>query len=253
MIEVADHPARFSDDILPVIERYLEPGSLVLDPFAGVGRIHELTTVFTIGVEIEPEWATAHPRTIVGDATFLPSWWTGMFDAVATSPGYANRMSDSHNAQERCRACQATGKHPDSWEWATPVDCAKCNGLGRRKYRRITYTHYIGRKLHPNNSGQMQWGQRYRSLHERSWAEVRRVLRDPRPGEPPARFVLNISDHVRKGEVVEVVDWHLRCCEKLGFVLVDQQEVKTPRMLFGENREKRVEYEVVALFEKRAA
>jgi hypothetical protein len=47
---------------------------------AGTGVIHELPNE-TIGVEIEPEWASMHPDTIVGDATRLP-FPAESFDAV---------------------------------------------------------------------------------------------------------------------------------------------------------------------------
>lgn len=62
------HPAKFSDEILQTIARIIDERhprrSFVLDPFAGVGRVHELSElcksdVETLGVEIEPEWARA--------------------------------------------------------------------------------------------------------------------------------------------------------------------------------------------------
>jgi hypothetical protein len=64
------HPARFTSTILDTLARLIPPGSRVLDPFAGTGRIHELPCE-TWGVELEPEWANMHPRTIVGNARHL--------------------------------------------------------------------------------------------------------------------------------------------------------------------------------------
>ena len=79
--QIPEHPAKFSNPILAVINEVLAEESKrqgrpysVLDPMAGVGRIHELDHRYiseTIGVEIEPEWAAAHPGTEVGDATAL--------------------------------------------------------------------------------------------------------------------------------------------------------------------------------------
>lgn len=98
------HPAIFSDAILPVLARMLGPEHRrVLDPFAGVGRIHELRglvdwELVTIGVEIEPEWATVHTDTQVGNALALP-FASGVFDAVITSPTYGNRLAD-HRARD---------------------------------------------------------------------------------------------------------------------------------------------------------
>ena len=80
------------------------------------------------------------------------------FDAVVTSPTYGNRFADKHNAKD---------------------------GSIRR-----SYTHDLGRTLHAENSGSMQWGQAYRDLHVKAWAECFRVVR------PGGLFVLNISDHV---------------------------------------------------------
>ena len=90
-----EHPAKFSASILEVLNdvvmreaERIEARLRVLDPMAGVGRIHELDalSVFdTVGVELESEWATQHPRTVVGDATAL-RFADCTFDAVVTSP-----------------------------------------------------------------------------------------------------------------------------------------------------------------------
>ena len=210
------HPAKFSDPILDVIARYLQPEWNVLDPFAGVGRVHELgerVGCRTVGVEIEPEWANVHPKTVVGDALRLPEEWTGVFDAIVTSPTYGNRMADHHEAKDGSR--------------------------------RITYRHTLGRALSDNNSGQLQWGKKYRSFHERAWNEAVRVLR------VDGVFVLNISDHVRAGKVMPVTAWHLAVLRgKCGLELVERVEVETTRMRFGENREMRVAHETVAVLRK---
>ena len=55
------HPAVFSEKILPLLAAHLDPShSLILDPFAGVGKIHRLPddldwTAETVGVEIEQD------------------------------------------------------------------------------------------------------------------------------------------------------------------------------------------------------
>lgn len=118
------HPAKFSSSILTVLAGLVQPEWRILDPFAGTGRVHSLGSN-TWGVEIEPEWASMHPRTIVGDALHLP-FAAKSFDAVITSPTYANRLADHHEAKD---------------------------GSVRHSYR-----HDLGRPLHPSNSGQLQWG-----------------------------------------------------------------------------------------------
>lgn len=238
------HPAPFSDAILPIVESMLVPGSTVLDPFAGTGRIHELTTVNTFGVELEPEWASYHPDTIVANSLHLP-YADGTFDAGATSPCYGNRMADAHNAQEVCRACDGSGDHieGDNWKgWVITGPCPKCKGAGRRKYKRITYTHYLGRKLRRDNAGAMQWGHRYRVLHEGVYREVGRVIGD--------RFVVNMKDHVRGKKMVPVTRWHIDTLEAQGWRLVQDTPVETPGMGFGQNRDARAEYEHVLLFRR---
>src|SRR5690606_26606499 len=114
-----------------------------------------------VGIEIEPDWAKAHPCVQQGDATSLP-FKNGRFRWIVTSPAYGNRLADKHNAQERCKQCRGTGI-------TITAECPKCNGTGRRVYKRITYRHYLGHELHPNNTGGMQWGDVYRSMHEKIW------------------------------------------------------------------------------------
>ena len=96
------------------------------------------------------------------------------------------------------------------------------------------------RTLHPNNSGTLQWGRRYREFHERAWTEVQRVLK------PGAMFILNSSDHIRNGEVQPVTEWHLSTASRLGFEMIDRIEVPTPRMRNGANFSARVDHETVA-------
>lgn len=214
------HPAKFSQPILDELARRLatllpDRESLILDPFAGTGRVHSLG-YNSIGIEIEPEWANLHPHTIVGDATDLP-FPDQSFDAIITSPVYGNRASDHHNAKDGSR--------------------------------RVTYTHTLGRPLHPNNAGQLQWGagasgDAYRLLHHRAWDESYRVLR-------PGGFVfLNVSDHVRRGEVQLVTWWHHAQWVSRGCVTWAKIPLATARMRFGENHAARVANEWLIILRK---
>jgi len=203
------HPAKFSNSVLEKMAELIPPGSLVLDPFAGTGRIHAIGKqcgARTVGVEIEPEWAGLADRTVVGDATALP-FNDRTFDIVATSPVYGNRLSDHHNAKD------GSVRH--------------------------SYTHDLGRSLHPNNAGSLQWGEPYRVLHQKAWEEAARVLR------PGGLFILNVSDHIRKGAVQPVTIWHVSVLCALGFSVRESYEIPTPRLRYGANAQARVEYETV--------
>lgn len=244
------HPAKFSIEVLDAIDVIVPEGVTVLDPFAGVGFIHRLKGRSTIGVELEPEWASVHPRTIQGNALALPipdesvPW-------VVTSPCYGNRMADHHDAKEKCRPCGGTGEvkaigplivfDPPTHSTVL-VPCSKCEGFGFRTYRRLTYRHQIGHALHVENSGALQWGPKYRAFHEWAWTEVRRVL--TRPGF----FVLDIKNHWRDHKLQRVMEWHLGALVRMGFEVASVDPVEVKGMGLGQNRDVREPHEFVILF-----
>jgi len=247
-VKTPPHPAKFSDEVLAVMRdevdswpirvvpeyglklRIVEPYQ-ILDPFAGVGRVHELELwdrILTWGVELEPEWAATHPRTICGDTLNLATTLGNarkqgldvphFFDAIATSPVYGNRMSDHHDAQD------------DS--------------------DRITYRHKLGRELSEQNAGRLQWSgkagkARYKDFHLKAWRQVMRVLKED------GVFMLNVSDHVRNGAVQPVTRWHRKVLEKMGIEWEREERVQTKRMRKGSNGELRVGYESVLIGRKK--
>lgn len=207
------HPARFSDELIPVFVDLLDGHDIVLDPFAGTGKIHQLQDHghATIGIEIEPEWATLHPDTIPGSALELP-FPDASFDAICTSPTYGNRLADSHNASD--------------------------------PHLRRSYTHDLGRQLHEDNSGSMQWGGEYRDFHKRAWAEAIRVLK------VDGVFVLNIKDHIRGGEWMDVAGWHIAELVGQGLEVEAVRPVVTGHLRQGTNAELRVPAELVISLRK---
>jgi len=211
------HPAKFSPPILGAIERALVPRSnadaLILDPFAGIGGVHALPWR-TIGVEIEPEWASQHRDTVHGDSTkltqrFLPE----SFDAVVTSPAYGNRMADSYAGDPKGT-------------------------------KRFTYRIALGRPLSENSGAGLQWGDEYRRLHQAVWVEVREVLRSD------GWLVVNLSNHIRKGVEQPVIEWHLSFLFELGFLLDEVIAVPTQRMKFGANSDSRAATEKVLVLRR---
>jgi hypothetical protein len=210
------HPATYSRAVLNMIASYLEPGQSVLDPFAGVGTIHELASrcgVQTVGVELESEWADMHPHTICADSRTIGDLFEDTFDVVATSPAYGNRMADHHDARD--------GSH------------------------RNTYKHMLGRDLTEGNGAGMQWGDAYRQIHAAVWTECAAVL------DEGGRFILNIKDHVRGGEVQHVASWHVDyLCRHLQLHLVAHHIIPGAGLPSGENDDLRVVGEEIYVFQK---
>lgn len=256
-----DHPATYSKELFEPLVSEMVGARHVLDPFAGVGTIHALAEAagvpYSTGIELEREWANedlySGPERIqfIGDSRLLISLMQP-FDCVVTSPAYANRMADHHDAQENCKACGGKGyfgpypvKFGVGWE---KDRCKKCDGVGRREYKRNTYKHRLGRDLTPGNSGAMQWtgkgGEEYRELHREVWALCVEHL------EPGGKFVLNCKDHYRMNERQFVTDFHSEVLQQLGLWFQHYYHVTCMGNRHGANREKRAEYESVLVFTK---
>lgn len=213
-IQPVRHPAPYNKKLFPVMASMLWGCHDLLDPMAGEGNIFKLRGYFTptpniTAVEIEPDYAKAHPEVQVGDALHLDSK-DDVFDAIGVSPAWANRLADHHNAKDGSR--------------------------------RITYKHCIGHDLHPNNGGQLQWGPKYRAFITQAWTEARRVL------QPGGRFVLDIGNHIRGGVEIDVAGWMKGEMVRLGYHYITEVKVKTGRLRYGRNHELRIDHEFVMLF-----
>lgn len=231
------HPAAFSRELMPWFVKIVEDYDntvkrsptrpvRILDPFAGTGRIHqlmEIENVQTYGVEIEPEWAELHPLTNCADSTNMDYFLSLFFDMIVTSPTYGNRFSDKHTPRNEAR------------EWT------------RRSYaydlRKMTGD--PNRRLAPSNTGQFPFSSpKYKSLHRAVYAECYRVLRFG------GWFVLNISDHIRADKVIPVATWHRDALIDLGFTVVTEYDIPTPRLRMGRNEKARVPFEKIYVLEK---
>lgn len=215
------HPAKYTNSFIPMFASILsEPGyQKILDPFAGVGKIGSIRQHGFSGQiyanEIEPEWILPNEYgcdVITTEDAECLTYPDGFFDAVCTSPTYGNRMADHHNAKDGSN--------------------------------RITYTHCLGRTLHEANTGKMQWGEVYRRKHEAIYKNLVRMIR------PGGVFILNISNHIRKGQEVDVCSFHVKTLEDLGMVLSSDTSVETPRMRQGRNGAKRVRDEHIYVLRK---
>lgn len=211
----ADHPAKFSDEILGLLRVILGAGHLdhpgpILDPMAGLGRLSELGLPVILG-ELQLKWARRCPRpAYVADAARLP-FRANSFWLVASSPTYGSRMAD------------------------------KYAGDGTARY---TYTISHGEPLHPQNTGGMQWGQAYKDKNADILWDIYRVLK------PGGCFILNVSDHYRRGRRQKVCAWWIRTAQETGFIPVQGYRVHTKRMRNGANSELRVPYEMVFVLQK---
>lgn len=110
--------------------------------------------------------------------------------------------------------------------------------------KRNTYTHCIGHQLADGNTGKMQWGEDYRIKHSKIYRSICPLISEN------GLFVLNISNHIRKGEEIDVAGWHVSELEKNGFHLVADHQIATTRNRFGSNSDKRVDHEHIYVLRK---
>jgi len=213
------HPATYTDSFIPLFAELLKNCDMVYDPFGGTGKLALIKRHGYRGKifcsELEPEWTNQYcgvDRWFIGDSAKTDFIKNGYFEAICTSPTYGNRMADHHEARDSSK--------------------------------RITYRHRLGRVLSDENTGKMQWGVNYKEKHIEVYKELNRVLK------MEGIFILNISNHIRAGVVVEVASWHKEVLEGLGFVLQDEFSVPTPRMGFGANSHLRVQSETIFVFKK---
>lgn len=215
------HPAVYTNSFIPIFaEKLIHFNCLnVYDPFGGTGKIslikeHGFKGEIYCG-EIEPEWTNQYQgikHWFIGDSSKTNFIKDGFFDAICTSPTYGNRMADHFESKDTSK--------------------------------RLTYRHGLGRKLSNENTGKMQWGTSYKNKHFEIYVELLRILKNE------GIFILNISDHIRSGVVIEVSKWHKELLEKLGLQLIESISISTPRMGFGKNGHLRVDYENIFIFKK---
>lgn len=182
------HPCRYTTAVLDEIAGLLNGEAFaqglnrlaVIDPFAGTGeRVYRHKT-FTehvwCGLELEESFIAA-PWVMPGNALNIP-FGARSFHAYATSFVFPNRMTDTFVTAEGSPHTYMTYRH-----------AAAAN------HQQRTY------QLHQANAGGMRWGDAYRAFHSRAIAEGIRVL-----GQG-GLFVVEMKDHLVKGECVHVTDW----------------------------------------------
>jgi len=222
-VRTPSHPCTFSPQLLPVLRAELAGRRRVLDPFAGVGTFLQLIDdeATGVGVELEPEWASARPEVICADSRRLVDLFgPDSFDAVVSSPVYPNGCADNFNAG-------AAGGQPG---------------------RRHTYRQALSRPLSPGSLAGCGrgLGPRHDDGHREIAAAIAAVL------QPGGRLVWNVKNVIVAGEVVPVVDWWASVWSELGLVPLRRLEVACPGIRHGANRHLRVPTESVLVFDKPA-
>ena len=218
------HPAKFNNSFIPIFADLLKEKKNVLDPFGGTGKIAQIKNFGFQGIvycnEIEPEWVNSSQEQVdfwtVCDAEQLSMYDDNFFESICTSPTYGNRMADTFKLPAK---------------------------ESKRKY--ITYMHMLGRKLNHNNTGSMQWGDNYKKKHVKIYQELFRILK------LNGIFVLNIANHIRNGKEIEVSEWTKNTLINLNFELINEMKIPTKKMKFGANRNLRVPYEYIFVFQKK--
>lgn len=215
---MAKNPAKFTNSILDVIVKKLTEFECqyILDPFAGSGKIGLIKAYVPCVVhcnDIENGWKEEYPvdKWYHQDAQFLNTEGF-LYDAIITSPTYGNRMADHHNAKDASK--------------------------------RITYTHRYGSKLTEGNTGVLHFGSKYQEKHIAIFRHLLTLLKEG------SIVMVNVSDFIRKGQVVGVVAWWKEMLEGLGLDFIEEVCIETPRMRFGANSEKRVDRESLLIFKK---
>ncbi len=213
------HPAKFTKEQLFHIYNHLPEFTdeiSVFDPFAGVGTISALNehdrNVFVTGMEIEPEWADQSPVVITGDSLAYMAWTRQRYDAIVTSPAYGNRLADSYD--------------------------------GRDGSKRNTYRIALGRPLDEQNGARFQFSEEYKDFHMDA---IEGMVRVTKPG---GRVIVVVKNFIRDGEVVDVVNWWREALAYMGLTEQAWIPIEALGMGYGANRDERVKYEYILVWEK---
>jgi hypothetical protein len=235
---VATHGAQFSDTIVDEIrtilaERYPEfwGRPMLWDPFAGRGvKLARMSWGYTDGLGFnyggtEIEASFIEDDNIRHGSATDPDTYPSTPHIIVTSPVYPNGMADS-------------------WKMS--------DGSKRHTYRSwIAENEGKDRQLDDENMGRYGYRGTRRdgasTKRDAYWDIAERSVKNWSAAEA---VVLNVSDFISGGGLEPfTADW-VRLMTKYGWQPVDSRRVRTPRQGHGANRDVRVEFEMVFVFEQ---
>ena len=92
----------------------------------------------------------------------------------------------------------------------------------------------------------MQFGKEYQHKHEQIYANICKMVKNN------GLFILNVSNFIKNGAEVDVVNFHRTNIEANNFLLVEDIKMSTHRNRYGRNGNNRVDYEHIMVFTKGA-
>lgn len=243
------HPAKLHLGLLAwILERYTQPGDVLLDPMAGSGSLLLATTMqrHVILRDVEPRFlALMHDNTAhilrrvglfvgqgniaIGAHDARQPWGLAQpVDCVLMSPPYGCQTAPTTWRRQgilphKLRLIRSLPGHDKRWDQDLAQQPGIVGGL---------HFHYGD---HPAQVGAFT-GRRYWTAMDAVYAQAYAAIR------PGGYLVLVVKDHVRHGRRVHVADETVALCERLGFVLHERHWRRvSPLSLWQRRRKERGE------------
>ena len=202
------HHAKANLNLLQaILDRYSEPGNVIIDPMGGAGSIYIglLTGRSVIAGDVEAQWARLLRANLEQLAT------RSLF--ALSTPGLAARWDASNLpiSSGQCDLCITSPPYFDTFsDWDTSsthlVDEARLNDHG------ISYG------LHPQQIANIHIYEEYLRMMLAVYMEVNRVLK---PG-PGAKLVLIVKDVIRQGQRIPIITDNLSASYAAGFRFLER-------------------------------
>lgn len=212
------HPAKYSLPLLPVLAQYAYGD--ILDIMGGTGRAGMLkkynSNIKTVTInELEREWAEQAYENGVDKVIIGDAKdLRGIYDCIVTSPPYGNRMADNFKASK-----------PDR--------------------RRRIYVGDLGRNVSKGSVCCKHFGRGYEE-------EISLIFDEVIKNVQFERFILNVSNFIRRFQEVDVIGWYKKYFSDRGFIIVNESKIHTRRQKgVGANTNLRCLTESILVFDRK--